>query len=73
MTDWSFKSFRLEMLVKSLVYKSTADFRFLFFVNCDVCHIKFIVEKKIEKIGGGGAKANCVCVCLYLISEPTRF
>ena len=49
MTDWFFNSFKLEMLVKSLVYTSIADVCSLFFMNCDVCHIKFLVEKKIKK------------------------
>ena len=39
--------------MKSLLHTSTSDVRFLFFVNCDVCHVKFIVEKKIEKMQGG--------------------
>ena len=47
--DWPFKSLGFEILVKSLVHTSTSNACSLFFVNCDVCHIKFIVEKKIEK------------------------
>ena len=53
MTDWSFKSFRLEILVKGLVYTITSDVCSLLFMNCDLCHIKFILENKIGKKSGG--------------------
>ena len=52
MTDWSFKASDW----KCLVYTSTSDVCSLFFVNCDVHHIKFIIYRKrrLKKVGGGG-------------------